>query len=315
VTIQQGNDSRSSDSSIDNIIDYLKERIESPFLMSFLVSWSVINRDFLFYLFLSSESDKYLKLADWDFSVFFLWWYCPFGDSLIFPLLYAVVLTLGFSPVSMFFSGSRYYLSSHARGFAQKNKSKYDNIVEIGKSEYELEILRGNLSILNAKVSDVKKELDDLSKVYSEKTEQVEERGSEIAKLDLLDLFADVAKGLKFAKEYRLSPNNYMLESLPSMSKLSYESIVDIEITSDNGNQLYYEENIFIAEFIVDDIFDFHKFGIASNAKHFIAHMRVGDAEQLDTKLGATNIKVLKAQRVTYEKKSKNTLVNKTVHG
>lgn len=138
-------------STVEIAIDYIKERIESPFLMSFLVSWAIVNRDFVFYLFLAESKDKYRTLADWDFSSFVLGWYSPVGDSFIYPLFFGALITLFFSAISMSFSGARYSVTSFFKGFAQTQKSKYDNILEITKAKLQLEILTTDVHALQSK--------------------------------------------------------------------------------------------------------------------------------------------------------------------
>lgn len=137
-------------STVEIAIDYIKERIESPFLMSFLVSWIIVNRDFVFYLFLTEAKDKYMVLSDWNFSSFVFGWYSTFGDSFVYPLLYGAIITLFFSAVSMSFSGARYSVTSFFKGFAQTQKSKYDNILEITKAKVQLEILTTDVSALQS---------------------------------------------------------------------------------------------------------------------------------------------------------------------
>lgn len=117
--------------TIESLLSYLKERIESPFLMSFLFSWSVVNRDFMFYLFMSNESNKHNQLANWDYSGFIFncdWfsWYSPWADSFWLPLAFALIMTLMFSPISIVISGLRYYFLKRCINFAKGQKQQYE---------------------------------------------------------------------------------------------------------------------------------------------------------------------------------------------
>lgn len=153
------------DGAIDSILTYLKERIESPFLMSFLFSWSVINRDFLFYLFMSNDSNKHYQLASWDFSGF-IWFYgySSWASSFCYPLLSGVLMALLFSPISMTLSGCRYYFLSKVASFTQSNKSSFDLAHDIKKAEKYLEKILQETSSHSRTLSKLKSEIEHVTK-------------------------------------------------------------------------------------------------------------------------------------------------------
>jgi len=158
------------DSLLDNVLTYLKERIESPFLMSFLFSWSVINRDFLFYLFLADDTNKHNQLSNWDFSGFIcnfelFSWHSHWADSFWFPLFYGVMITLFFSSVSSVLSGGRYFFLKKCISFAKSHKDGVETAYAIKLEQMRLELLkleRKNLeeqsTVLQSKVDFIKGE-------------------------------------------------------------------------------------------------------------------------------------------------------------
>lgn len=150
------------DGAIDSILQYLKERIESPFLMSFLFSWVVINRDFVFYLFLSNDRNKHYELANWDFSAFVFnvgefSWHSTWADSFWYPLFFGILMALLFSPVSMFLSGCRYFILAKVASFTQSNKQGFD-------TAYNIKLIERNLKKLDEEVTESKKLKRELEK-------------------------------------------------------------------------------------------------------------------------------------------------------
>lgn len=143
------------DGAVDSILTYLKERIESPFLMSFLFSWSVINRDFLFYLFMSDDRNKHHQLANWDFSGFLFGncFYNSWTEGFWLPLFSSVIITLFFSSFSSVLSAGRYFFLKQCIAMTKEQKDGFDSVYEIKLQEIKLKELK-------AQVADLKLEAD-----------------------------------------------------------------------------------------------------------------------------------------------------------
>lgn len=167
-----------SASLVSEIVDYLRERVESPFLMSFFFSWCLINKDFVFYLLLANEKNKYRKLSEWDFSGYFFGFDLYFANSFLYPMIFGLIFALFYSPLSLVISGARYFLMSGIRSFTLEQKKRYqvsyDMFVE-NKKLLELKEQRKNLEGYVAKLRIMKKKLEpvvderrDISKISSD---------------------------------------------------------------------------------------------------------------------------------------------------
>lgn len=298
MSIQQGSDLKGSDSTIDTFIDYLKERIESPFLMSCLVSWSVINRDFLFYLCLSEDQDKYLKLAQWDFSSFVLNWYCPFADSFLYPFVSGAVLTLIFSPLSMIFSGSRYYISKGFKGFAQKQKSNYDNIVERERANAEHLSLMRDLVVLKEQISAGQTRAESLGIEIFEMEKDIKSMNSGIVNTNLRNLILDVQNSLGKIEEYRKSPSYYHMISIEKGQELRFDYLIDIEIGKSDGTIIYSKRDIFFAEFILEDVSLFSEGDLLNSIKYLAIPLKADSREELKTNYGVAKIHIFNVKEI-----------------
>lgn len=212
--------------AIDSILTYLKERIESPFLMSFLFSWSVINRDFLFYLFMSEDSKKHYQLANWDFSGFIfnfgkLSWYSPWADSLWWPVIFGVSMTVLFSPLSMFLAGWRYFVLSKVTSFTQSNKDGFD-------TAYSIKLAQKKLESLKVEINDSKKLLDKQMTTLENYTTKASgiKRNVHFAKLGVLTPF--LIDAARFAVKYKSGDNTQFTQS--KKQKIESNSVIKISI-------------------------------------------------------------------------------------
>lgn len=226
MSSQTGSEAKGSDSTIDNVIDYLKERIESPFLMSFIFSWSVINRDFLFYLFLSSDNNKHEQLTSWNFSGFIfnsdvIIWYSPWALSFWFPLFYGALMALLFSPVSMLLSGCRYFLLSKVASFTQNNKGHFDLAHTIGVAQKQLKLLDKEVMDRKAKSNAISREIEN----YRSK---VEEAKSEYFSAKLGSVTPFLIKSAQFDARYKLG--TFSKDSGIDSEKLLPDCIIKLEI-------------------------------------------------------------------------------------
>lgn len=258
------------DGAVDSILTYLKERIESPFLMSFLFSWSVINRDFLFYLFLSNDNNKYERLTRWDFSAF-IWnndwfnWYSPWASSFWYPLLSGVLMALLFSPISMLLSGCRYYLLSKVASFTQSNKSSYDLAHEIRKAQQKLLDIGKQIAAKETVRENVEKDFVSVS----EKLGNIKDHFF-LANLGSTAQF--LVKAAKFDVMYKqgLIPEN----SGKNSNAFEANSIIEVEITP----AVETEKGIFLSNEL--SVFKGSVFDFFTNETYF----------RLDSEIGVTAI-------------------------
>ncbi|MDF3127439.1 hypothetical protein [Rheinheimera sp. 1928-s] len=169
---------------IDSILSYLKERIESPFLMSFVFSWCIFNRDFLFYFYLSTDHYDYRLLANWDYS-FWL------------PLLVSVLLTLFFSSVSSLLSGWRYFFLKHCISFTKRNKDGFDTV-------YAQNIEQMKLEKLQSEYADLERNRDSLFAKVNSTREQYERVDSLKLTMNLGELTVFLRDAAKFAILYKI---------------------------------------------------------------------------------------------------------------
>jgi hypothetical protein len=267
-------------STVEIAIDYIKERIESPFLMSFLVSWGIINRDFVFYLFLADAKDKYRTLADWDFSSFVFGWYSPVGDSFIYPLFFGALITLFFSAISMSFSGARYSVTSFFKRFAQDQKSRYDNILEITKAKVQFDLLTKDVKELEEKKNILLKNL-----VYE--TSSLEEVRAERMTQERYRVFEFVSIFTSFHLRYLpdLSEYNWNPDKVISPS---CKVVISVSLFDSNGKLTNDSSTFrgFFADFILNSGFfdlDDEKDAIAASR---ILNAPIKSEGILDTKSG-----------------------------
>lgn len=214
------------DGAVDSILTYLKERIESPLLMSFLFSWSVINRDFLFYLFMSNDSNKHNQLTQWDFSGFIFnfsepFWYSPWADSFWYPLFYGALMALLFSPVSMVLSGCRYYVLSKVASFVQNNKNSFDLAHAIKVAEKHLKGLGQEIKDKTARRAVLARDIEKCQK-------EIEATESDLVTNKLGGLAPFLIQAARFDAEYKLG--TFSNKTGTSSNKIYPNSIIEVRI-------------------------------------------------------------------------------------
>jgi hypothetical protein len=157
------------DGAVDSILTYLKERIESPFLMSFVFSWSVINRDYLFYLFLSDDSKKHYQLANWDFSAFLFSDFCynAYSQSIWHPLFFGGLMAIVFSPISIGLSGIRYWALKNVMSWTSARKEDCDGARAVAITQKKLDELRSVIAGNEEKILGQAKKIDDTELIWS----------------------------------------------------------------------------------------------------------------------------------------------------
>ena len=119
------NSTQSEMSLTDTFIAGVKERLDSPFLFSFVVSWIIVNRDFCFYLWLKEDPKKAEVLSNWNFAGDFLWFdLAPLGNSIFNPLLYSLLAAILFWPISLACYVSTSFLFCNPKRLGNKWKAK-----------------------------------------------------------------------------------------------------------------------------------------------------------------------------------------------
>ena len=157
---KNGAESTNESSFVDAFFSYLRERLDSPFLFCFLVSWLILNRDFCFYLALTEEANKARVLAGWDFRAdIYPWILVPYGNSFILPSIFGAIAAVTFPPVSYLITGLKYHSSAACKHWAKKGKSKFDLQTEISDSEIKLKELKDKLVDHEGKIQHSSSEL------------------------------------------------------------------------------------------------------------------------------------------------------------
>lgn len=295
MSVQQGRKTESSDSTIDNIIDYLKERIESPFLMSFIFSWSVINRDFLFYLFMSEDSNKHYQLAHWDFSAFMFnfnefSWYSPWAESFWYPLFFGSLMTLFFSSASSLLSGGRYFFLKWCISFTKKHKDGYDTAYAINLEQKKIEVLKEQCSQLEQEIkARVEKNNFHLKESEHSKDIYLSSKRGEIA-----DFLIESAK---FAIRYKT--DFYSESNIAQSSKLEPNSVIKISFSdriNDSKEIERFEGTVF--DFITKDAyFDWNDGDSIAELNSLLARLEVSTDVICEIKqLGRVKCSLLEAQ-------------------
>lgn len=289
---------KTDSTAIDSIIDYIKERIESPFLMSFLVSWAVINRDFFFYLFLGDDKYKYQKLSNWDFSSSVFGLYSPFGDSFFWPLIFSVLIALLFTPISLILSGIRYSIIrlKFVGVFAKSQKNEVDLSFDKNKVIGEVKRAKAELKKIT---SDIEKSQNEFSRVN---TNLFAVKDSEVKVLKG-QIYEFLISSLKFKQDRdRLGEVNFdILDS----SYLTPQSIVKIE-QIDKSNKVVRTYNGCTFDFLFGcDFFDLDHVDDLVQINSVLRNLSLNTYFSCKIKIGEVTFRLLEAKE--YKFKAPNT--------
>jgi hypothetical protein len=120
-----------SNGFLDVFVNWLKERIQSPFVVAFFCSWLVINREFVFLFIFYEGADKHVLLSGWNFakqSDFFGYEITgnSYYRSFILPSSYAFIFSVIINPISLMTAAARYWLSAFSKGIAESAKKYHD---------------------------------------------------------------------------------------------------------------------------------------------------------------------------------------------
>lgn len=230
---------------VDEVISYIKERIESPFVPSFIASWSLFNSDFILYIIFGDSSKKYEVLAKWDFSDFlfglnypYFEFYLECAKSFIHPLLLAIALSIGYSSFSFLLSGLRYKISAFMRSFAVKHKSNFDKVEErialetdIGKLGAERSSIGGAIAIAQAQMVLLNQE--------KLKLEQFVESSKKIVNSTKhLIFFNFLTTSMQMFDKYSKNPDSYNLKERKIISE---NSLLSFDIVGQDTEVNYHD--------------------------------------------------------------------------
>lgn len=193
---------------LDIFVNWVKGRIESPFIIAFVTSWALINRDFIFLLMFYSGNDKHLLLSSWDFSkpsdFFGMFNYTHvYYRTLILPFLYAVTVSVILNPVSLLVGAIRYFVSSFFKALAESAKTFHANFRPWCQIKALIRISKKENTKLQFANLQLRAEISSLKKVFNKETEFIE--GFKKAKV--LDF---IIKAMKFEAE--AAKNSYQTE-------------------------------------------------------------------------------------------------------
>ncbi len=223
------NSTESEMSLTDTFIAGVKERLDSPFLFSFVISWGIVNRDFCFYFWLKDDPKKAEILSNWNFAGDFLWFdLVPFGNSIINPLFYSLLAAILFWPFSLAVTSARHFMSAIPKGWATSGKLKYELHHDISSSEKRLVIVKKELDSLKAAVSEANLEYEKSKSLVEHATRAVKNFEHHTALKFVIQSVNDLLKYNKNPACYELVTASYVIPNC----------LVDLEIKRDNGTEI-----------------------------------------------------------------------------
>lgn len=190
---------------IDAFFSYLRERVDSPFLFCFLLSWVVINRDFCLYFLLQDNPNKSFVLANWDFRGDFLGMVLvDCGNSILNPLLYGLITAIAFPPFSFLISAAKYKCSAWSRKMAYDYKSDYDKALELSVAGLKIQAL-------NNKISKLENDIRIKKGVVEEEEKKIDNAGYHLRNVEYRDILRIVVDSAKISKEYNENKDAFEL--------------------------------------------------------------------------------------------------------